>query len=80
MLQLEDRRENCLYYPATKVAFHAFVFLLCSSALAYTWATSSEPPKYPAFLTSWGLMLATITYFVQFINTLRFRGRTPSKR
>jgi hypothetical protein len=72
-----DRRLRHPLYPVSKVAFHTMVYLLCISALGYTWSVSSEILKYPAFLTSWGLMLATITYLVQFINTIRFCGRAP---
>ena len=33
---------------------------------------ASEPAKFPAFLTSWGLMLGTLTYLLQLVSTIRF--------
>ena len=75
--QLIDRRLALPWYPAAKVVFHALAFLLIASALTSTWCMASEPTKFPAFLTSWGLMLGTATYLVQFAVTLRFRGRPP---
>jgi len=75
--ELIDRRLALPWYPAAKVVFHTLAFLLIASALTSTWCMASEPTKFPAFLTSWGLMLGTATYLVQFAVTLRFRGRPP---
>ena len=72
LFQLVDRRLALPWYPQVKVFFHAVAFLLIASALTSTWCLASEPTKFPAFLTSWGLMLGTLTYLVQIVVTLRF--------